>query len=168
MHCYLNHHLRKRLIVSNCGQRTYVVHPSAVCQQSAISYWVIFNLNDLRVYLFQCCSQQYSGCHVNQKETLNSKNMKQSENNLAQTVHRLFISCSNFNQFHTEGYRHVPISSEHFPNRINLTNQKASQQSIYLVILQHPLAGIICRCPVCFRPGVSAVKVKIVWMDKNR
>ena len=40
--------------------------------------------------------------------------------------------------------------------------------SIYLLILQHPLAGIMCRCPVCFRPGVSAVKVKIGQMDKNR
>ena len=38
----------------------------------------------------------------------------------------------------------------------------------YLLILQHPLAGIMCRCPVCFRPGVSAVKVKIGQMDKNR
>ena len=150
MYGYLNHHLRKRLTVSNCGQRIYVVHPSAVCQQIAISYWRIFNLNDVRVDLFQICSKQYSGWHVNLKETLNFKNLKQSENNLAQTVHRLFILCSNFNQFHTEGYRHVPVSSEHFPNRNNLTNQKTSQQSIYLVILQHPLAGIICRCPVCF------------------
>ena len=40
--------------------------------------------------------------------------------------------------------------------------------SIYLLILQHPLAGIMCRCPVCFRPGFSAVKVKIGQMDKNR
>ena len=40
--------------------------------------------------------------------------------------------------------------------------------SIYLLILQHPLAGIMCRCPVCFRPGVSAVKVKIGQKDKNR
>ena len=41
-------------------------------------------------------------------------------------------------------------------------------KTIYLLILQHPLAGIMCRCPVCFRPGVSAVKVKIEKMDKNR
>ena len=39
--------------------------------------------------------------------------------------------------------------------------------AIYLLILQQPLAGIMCRCPVCFRPGVSAVKVKIEQIDKN-
>ena len=36
-------------------------------------------------------------------------------------------------QFHTEFSRHVPISSEHFPNRNNLTNQKTSRRcDLYL------------------------------------
>ena len=39
--------------------------------------------------------------------------------------------------------------------------------SIYLLILQHHIAGIMCRCLVCFRPGVSAVKVKIEQLDKT-
>ena len=39
--------------------------------------------------------------------------------------------------------------------------------SIYLLILQHRLAGNMCRCLVCFRPGVSAVKVKIGQLDKT-
>ena len=33
--------------------------------------------------------------------------------------------------------------------------------SIYLLILQHPLEEIMCRCPVCFRQGFSAVNLKM-------
>ena len=41
----------------------------------------------------------------------------------------------------------------------------AADLSVYLSIYlstdtASPLAGIMCRCPMCFRPCVSAVKVK--------
>ena len=41
-----------------------------------------------------------------------------------------FDISQEYSQFHAEFSRHVPISSEHFPNRNNLTNQKKPPNNV--------------------------------------